>query len=566
MKRYISLYSFTIILLAVLSCCDARDSRLRSIDAIIESDPEQAFVELQQLPTAGMSAADSAYYALLYTQAQIKNFINVDSDSLISIAYNAYKLSENRDLRRRAHFYNAQIAFYAQKYRACMQDAIVAYDIAKEDNDPYWIAKAAELMADNLFYVYNFVQALEYTVEAADYYQKAERILNHRYALCDVASELINIQSYDRAKTLLDSLQNVVCKEVPVDTVLAKYISGLICSVDLENKDFDALKNSFPEACDSIYGDIYTIDMSIIQSYMMAEDGDVAGASGLLAETAAITDDEKERIRIMYADYLHLKNSGQHAEAVALSDSLLRMQSNIADQMLKESVIGVQRDFYSAKAVAQQQKSTLMASILVCVAITALIIISFLIIINRLRIRAKNAELEANLASLLNLQQQADSARYENNRLAGELARHALVEKNNSDVVEQLFKEKWSALNILCNEYFELDDSENSRTALLANIEKELKKLRTNKSIKEIESSVNAYMGNIMTLLREECPFLKEDDYVFISLIYAGLSVRAVCLFTGIKYKFFYVKRARLVQRIINSGVPHSSIFAERLR
>lgn len=562
----IRLLAVLILLAAGLAACDTTGSRLRAIDAIIEDDPARALAELQLVPRAGMSHSDSAYFALLYTQAQIKNYIDVDSDSLISIAYDAYKFSGNRDLRRRAHFYKAQIAFYAQKYRACMQDAIVAYDLAKEYDDPYWIAKTAELIGDVLFYTYHYVQCVDYSSEAAENYLKAGKIMNHRYALCDLASALMNNQKFGQARYLLDSVQNVVRHEEPLDTIFDGFITSLKLSCLLEDKDFDGIKKYLPEKCDSVYGDTYKIDISIFQSFVDAEKGNLEAASHLLAETAAITEDEKERIRIMYADYVHLKNSGHYAEALTLSDSLLQMQSNIADQMLKESIIGVQRDFYSVKAVAQQQRSTFMVRILVCVAITALIIITLLIIIYHLRLRAKNAELEANLSSLIHLREQAEAISNENSRLTGELVHHTLSEQKKSAVIEHLFKEKWSALNILCNEYFELDDSENSRTALLSNIEKELKKIRTNKSIKEIEISVNTYMGNIMTLLREECTFLKEDDYVFISLVYAGLSVRAVCLFTGIKYKFFYVKRARLMQRIISSGVPHSLMFAEKLR
>ena len=52
-------------------------------------------------------------------------------------------------------------------------------------------------------------------------------------------------------------------------------------------------------------------------------------------------------------------------------------------------------------------------------------------------------------------------------------------------------------------------------------------------------------MNNIVEKLREQCPMLKPDDIVFIMLVYAGFSPRAVCLFTGIKLKYFYTKCLR---------------------
>ena len=49
------------------------------------------------------------------------------------------------------------------------------------------------------------------------------------------------------------------------------------------------------------------------------------------------------------------------------------------------------------------------------------------------------------------------------------------------------------------------------------------------------------------------------------ALIYAGFSVRAVCLFTGIKYKLFYLKKSRLIKRILDSTAPHRELFREKI-
>lgn len=68
-----------------------------------------------------------------------------------------------------------------------------------------------------------------------------------------------------------------------------------------------------------------------------------------------------------------------------------------------------------------------------------------------------------------------------------------------------------------------------------------------------------------MSILREECPFFKEEEYVFLSLVYAGLSVRAVCLFVGIKYKLFYLRKSRLSRRIEESDAPHKELFLDKL-
>lgn len=139
------------------------------------------------------------------------------------------------------------------------------------------------------------------------------------------------------------------------------------------------------------------------------------------------------------------------------------------------------------------------------------------------------------------------------------------TEAKNIKIIETLFKEKWATLNMLCNEYFERGSSESTRISILHNIEEELNKLRSKKNLKQLENAVDNYLGGIMSCLREECPFFKEEDFTFLSLVFAGFSVRAVCLFTNIKYKLFYLKKSRLSKRISSSDAPHKSIFLTKL-
>ena len=72
-------------------------------------------------------------------------------------------------------------------------------------------------------------------------------------------------------------------------------------------------------------------------------------------------------------------------------------------------------------------------------------------------------------------------------------------------------------------------------------------------------------MDGIVSSLRNQCPFLKQEDVNFLALLYAGFSVRAVCMFTGIKYHHFYVKKSRLIKRIEASDAPDKALFLEKL-
>ena len=383
------------LLMFAISCAPKTDS-LRDIDSIMESNPARALEQLENVCPDELSPTDFDYYALLLTQAQIKNGIAVTSDSLMKYAYEAYRNSDSKDLKMRAHFYNGWIACDRGDLGQAMTDAVVAYDIAKKENDAYWTAETAELMSSIFFELFNCRQAEAIEIECIKQYKKNDREI---------------------------------------------------------------------ELFDSAYFD------HVIRPTCMA-------------------------------------------------------------------LMKIDRDYYVSKSQIEEHKSKARLYVLIAVIAVSIVIVILLAVIYRLKMRANKAELEANIS--------------------------ALSEK--SQAIENLFKDKWATLNMLCNEYFEFGGSESTRDTLLARIENELGKLRQKKNLKDIEAAVDANMGGIMSLLREECPFIKEDDFEFLSLVFAGLSVRAVCLFTGIKYNHFYLKKFRLSKRIAASEATHKGLFIEKLK
>jgi len=580
MKNKSIIVLLMILLFHSFTSCNSDIERLKEIDEIIEIAPEKAMMALEQIQGVDLSSDDYAYYSLLYTQAQIKCGIVVSSDSLIRVAYELYGHKNFGDLKKRTYFYNAKISYNKGNLRAAMQDVLVSYELAKDEEDFYWIAKTAELMGDIFFDAYNYKQSEIYTSEAVENYRKANKISNHRYALCDLATNFLNENKDNEALSLLDSLHNIVKSEAPLDTALNAYIMTTMYSAFLKTNRLEELSSGMSINLNTVASKEEKIDISIIKSYLLSNNKDVEGALQLLSDTYKLADNEKQHIRIMYASYKQALTTENYQQAAVIADSLLSVQSNIAEEMLRESVASVQRDFYSSKAIFQERKSELILYVFIAVITISIIITVLIVIIYRLKIQAKKAELESNISSLLYFKDQANRIGSENEQLSNELNKKSMaleslrqtldnksqIEAYNTLVIEHLFKEKWNTLNKLCNDYFELGGSENTRTIILSNIEKELKKLRTKKNLKEIEIAVNKYMGNIMSLLREECSFLKEDDFTFLALVFAGLSVRAVCLFTDMKYKLFYLKKSRLSKRIFASNAPHKDLFLSRIR
>lgn len=123
-------------------------------------------------------------------------------------------------------------------------------------------------------------------------------------------------------------------------------------------------------------------------------------------------------------------------------------------------------------------------------------------------------------------------------------------------VVESLFKEKWDTINMLCNEYFDKDDSDFSRRKIITRVEQEIKRLGEKKNLKALEKAINKYMDGIISTLRLQCQWLKEDEINIIILILAGMSSKAICLILSLKLSNFYSKKRRIIEKISASDAP----------
>lgn len=131
--------------------------------------------------------------------------------------------------------------------------------------------------------------------------------------------------------------------------------------------------------------------------------------------------------------------------------------------------------------------------------------------------------------------------------------------------VDALYGSRLDILNMLCNEYFEKNDSEKLRLTLYNEVEKQILALRETRSINELQTIVNTYLDNILVRIKEQIPQLGRKDVVFLTYLYAGFSPRAVCIFTDIKIKNFYNRRSRLKERILATEAPDKEYFVSKM-
>ncbi|MDE7345217.1 MAG: hypothetical protein K2N48_00560 [Muribaculaceae bacterium] len=566
------------------SCATENGRRLRDADSVMEEHPDSAMSILMDIDRNALKDSDLPYYALLYTQAQVKTNVPLDSDSLISIAYAKYGADTRGDRGIRSNFYTGEVFFNQEKYREAMRYYLTAYEESKRLRNDYWRAKAAERISDLFFFAYNYDEAEKYAMEASDLFNNVGRQRNHRYSLAQLANILINNGDPDRAYTLLDSLETLILKQDPVDTLFLNYIKfPLVDAMTQTGRIEDSELNGFDFSVANI-SDRVILDAAILQSQVYEVVHKPDNVKDMLDSVGSLAHSVEDKVHILYARYENAKSIGDLRLAISLVDSMLFYQNKMADEILQESVTGAQRDFYNEMSLRHESKSYILKCMLYCAIGIFLVLIAVGIVFFHLKLKVRKAESQAQLEAFLSLKSFSDKVSREKTtlqRLVSDIENRneamstqiqvlqstndQLVSSHN-EIVEKLFKEKWTTLDTLCDQYFSLNNSELNAKDLISNMEKELKKIVSKKGLADIVNSVDTYMGGIITDLRIQCPFLKDADVNFLALLYAGFSVRAVCMFTGIKYPNFYVKKSRLVKRIQASDAPDKSHFLEKLK
>ena len=121
---------FPLILLSIVFSCRSETSlTLDRVETLLLQHPDSALFLLESIPRTGLSSKElDARYALLKSAALDKNYIDVDSDSLIRKAVYYYSGRFDKRYEMLAWYYHALVLIHANSYAP----AIVALEEAEK--------------------------------------------------------------------------------------------------------------------------------------------------------------------------------------------------------------------------------------------------------------------------------------------------------------------------------------------------------------------------------------------------------------------------------------------------
>lgn len=161
--------------MSLLSSCTIRqdyNQQLLKADSLMQLRPDSALNILKSISPKKLSTrADNAYYALLLTQAQDKNFVVQKDDSLIQIAVHYYDSIGDTKMQAKAHYYWGCVYRDMNQQAEAIREFLIAAPLTEKVKEKRQLG----LIYNNIGYIYNI----------QDFNQKADSI----YRLMEVIAK-----------------------------------------------------------------------------------------------------------------------------------------------------------------------------------------------------------------------------------------------------------------------------------------------------------------------------------------------------------------------------------------
>ena len=527
------------------------EALLERVDATIEADARQALRTLDSFDRRQLYGAEQrARFALLYTQAQDKNYVEVRDDSLIRAAVDYYETTNDAPLDKfRALYYLGRVQFNRGEFSRAMLAYLEAERLVDAVADDYLIGLLYVQMGNIYKIYYDYPKALRAYETAYDHYRKTNRTAHQNYALLDMGLALRHMKEYaDSEKTFSAVLSRATAC---ADTTLMEYCYGNLIIQYNEQQRYGEAYRLYDTLVNRIgvrHTQSPTFLASVACMYAYLDDMDMA--QSCLERAGAASRSRFDSVYLHYFSARIFRKSRQDGEAYWHLGESVQLQDSVLRRVLQQPILSTQRDFLANKLAYQAYRMRVDRRLRWIYTGLAAAAVAALLVVLQLRLRRKDALIAYYMATAGELQETLNREQTEAER------RIAL-----------LFKENFQMINDLGNAYYEQPNDAKRKDRIYREVKKKIYELRHDpKRIETLETIVNECKQGALRYLREEFPSFKESDYRQLCYHFSGLSVHVVGMLMELSEANVYKRRSRMRAIFQASNAPHRDLFLNLLQ
>ena len=541
-------YIVPVVLIAMLIVSCGRDrstiETLTRVESIMQEHPDSALSLLLAIDTEAITTDRCrALHALLLSQAYDKNYIDLTSDSLISIAINYYADTDDHRHAMLAHYYRGRIYENDGDIASCIIQCLDAEKRALLINDYFYLGMIYGTIADCYNKAYNFDEERNYALRSLESFKKTSNELYIKYAYLSYGVSLVNCKKYSDAEKFYEELLKV--DKYKQDNIFYRKIISNFIHLKWINKDYQAIRKILYSIKNEYECDATTF---AIIADLYRNENKIDSAQSYLSNAKMLIKTDREKAITKHVEYDIMCDNQNYAQARKQLSDLNKIQNDAIRIIWEQSVIKNQRDLYRAELELNKlkQQHQLHTSILVGI----IIIIVFVVLAYR-RNKKYKQKLARNVVIAQNLREIMQ-----------------IKASETQHIINNLLASRFDVIDGLCKTIYENRGTGLDKKKISNEIEKLIKQFSSNsQKIAELETFANEHYSNIITSFKTDLPNLKDADYLLFLYTTLGFSITAIALFLNEeKVDAVYNRKARLKNKIRNLGTSKYELYAKYLQ
>ena len=601
-----SLGNWVIVLMLIMSSfflgCQRQylvEEKLLQAETVMNEHPDSALNLLKGIAQPELQTqAHHARYALLYSQALDKNYIDLTSDSLINLAVDYYKDRDDVRAKFFSYYYLGRIYTNANNLTQATLAYMEAEQLVDELGDDYAAGLLYTQMGNIYRDYYDYPKALQSYRLSTEYFHKADKPLHKLYGMLRQSSIYKSMnKETDSFHILYNTL--IEAKETNQTSIIHSCLGDLIMLCLNMDKQEEAV---------SFYNELinhYSIERMTSSFYaslglLMAKEKNVEKSQLYINKAWERARTQSDSVHLYYISSQVEQLSSSYQKAFSDLEQSITLQNRSVREALQQPVLTAQKNFLNQELQYKEYRLR-MEKYIRLLGFTILLLVTIIIIAffrkrfqkslkEKLKeqdfthqeemkelqqealkreesLRSHAAQLEAR-ATLSKEDIERLKKELEESKMHIEEARKFreqhqqetdLLKSDNHDALLRInkmlkhhFKQIENTYQVLQVKYKTADNRDKAIEEYIQNTTAEF--YGSKKADRNLEKLVNELYGDAMRQLRKEIKLPSEEHYRLACFLLAGLSINFIATLTGETTNAIYKRRDKIREIIKDSN------------
>lgn len=538
--------AFLIFIITIFGCDSSIHSPMDKAENLMQDKPKEALALLDSLKQYPLrSKSDNARFALLYSMALDKNYIDITDDSLISIAENWYSKKGNVREKFLAHYYKGVVNSNAKEYPKAITAFSCAQKLEKQINDNYLLGLLYNQMGHIYKYHYDYPKALDAYKKSYSFYSLANKMKHSSYTLLSIASIYWNMSdnTEDSIYTRSEQYYKKALEEgkkIGYD-VLVQLASKELFIQYIQKKAYEKAEDILTEY-QLLSKNQNAVFTAALGKYYYSK-GNISKGEKLFKSAWELCKGVNDTSKLYEWEYHEFKSVGDYKTALESLERSVEIQNKAVRLNLQQPILEIQKQLLEKDLEYNAYKLKTDRQIVILVIMLLVVFICVILYLLKKKLKKKDEKLTDYLCLLAELQ---DTLQHLQNSLQVKDAQLCSAYADSADIIHN----RLNLINNLSTVFYEKRGTPKEKEIFIKEIENIIEDFRTSKDdMKWMEQVINVSSNNLLKKVYISYPALTEEEKKLLRYIYAGFSSKSISIFLNIPIETVYNRKSRLLAK-----------------